>query len=540
MSVSGNISGPGGPGSGDWNLGEIPKDKEISESKNTESSGIVSGSGYDAFAEGTGKSTSKQESVIRSSIGAEFLSDSELGLCKFNKAQESASSSGKLKLTSNKSRSSRKAFMAGFKSAGTRRSYSDPGISGDKKTKGDGRVLLPSDVLESRKPKFFSPQTASLLFEGIGVPNVETWKEDPFKKSSEFLSTGASVSVPHLVSYFEALSRTSSLESVRNSWTTDYMRGGELGSLTLNFPEESALASRVQEPTTIEESSDVSDLLTSFPEPTERQSSPISSEKKEQALIKEMLLRGDETNNQKDAQGEIDEDETVEELMKQLLLSGMPPGGFPLVGGETVSGTWSGASSSEFRIPSNNQASLPTIYSSGKLSERATSYPTTLPLVTGLMQPTRINEQQGNTKSDGVINESKSGLEQTSVSSFLGEERISNPSMSSDYGKSDEKSSKNQDVTLLTSSIFAFGSSSGMSVSLENNNVTEKIDLSIGDRNKDGKGGPPNPLVYQYRSISIDPPIILRNPVYVSDSRHTLSGKPSVIEAGGDYSQGRG
>ena len=57
-----------------------------------------------------------------------------------------------------------------------------------------------------------------------------------------------------------------------------------------------------------------------------------------------------------------------------------------------------------------------------------------------------------------------------------------------------------------------------------------------------GPGGPPDPLIYQYRNVAIDPPLVLRPPQpFTYSSRFVVQGKPeasSVHDDGGGFSGG--
>lgn len=53
-----------------------------------------------------------------------------------------------------------------------------------------------------------------------------------------------------------------------------------------------------------------------------------------------------------------------------------------------------------------------------------------------------------------------------------------------------------------------------------------------------GPGAPPDPLIYQYRNVSVDPPLVLRSPQpFLSSSRFVIQGKP---EASAVRDDGRG
>lgn len=91
----------------------------------------------------------------------------------------------------------------------------------------------------------------------------------------------------------------------------------------------------------------------------------------------------------------------------------------------------------------------------------------------------------------------------------------------------------------LLGSAFLFSSQTGISVLLPVSRSMSEYKQKL-DAFK-GPGGPPDPLIYQYRNVSIDPPLVLNPPtVFGSSTRFFIQGKPEAAGVFDDQDDSQG
>lgn len=91
----------------------------------------------------------------------------------------------------------------------------------------------------------------------------------------------------------------------------------------------------------------------------------------------------------------------------------------------------------------------------------------------------------------------------------------------------------------LMSAAFLFSSQTGMSVLLPVSRSMSEYKQKLEEFK--GPGGPPDPLIYQYRNVSIDPPLVLNAPtVFGSSTRFFIQGKPEAAGVFDDQDDSQG
>ncbi|MEF9497194.1 hypothetical protein [Chlamydia sp. 04-14] len=547
MSISGNSNiSPSGPDK--WDPAIMGKQPES-----------LSGPKESVFSETRETSSRKQEAMIQSGASANYETDLQINEGKYRKTQEKASSSPKSKLRGafSKVRASVQGFLSGF---GTRASR----ISARKaEADGEGRSMLPSDMeMVSKKGNRISPEMQGFYLDASGISDtssdvsmlsLESLRSTSlasFSISREEISASETSSIASFGSF--QMARMSITESTVTAWTVNRL-GGEMISTILDPNIETSSLLRRASLVGNEGMVDLSDLenrnlSTDMRAENTSKNTKIIDSGRDAGKVEDLDLEGSgilETSAKEAEKKESREDLLKDQLalakmMESLLSSGAPASVYvPL-------GTWSGEGTS-----------FPPPKFSGTITQSYNDK--------SEHSPMGISSNQGHTdfssidKSENVVknfplfadhsekpyrfpaNPSSSdsipdlGNEGTvSFSALLDNDPVFLPVPEENPEPKYDASAGSTGFDTV-SSAYLFSSHQGISLLAPLPRSLSEYKHEVEKRK--GPGAPPDPLIYQYRNVAIDPPLIFRPPQpFASSSRLGVQGKPeaaSVHDDGG-------
>ncbi|SGA17453.1 hypothetical protein [Chlamydia abortus] len=547
MAISGNSSiSPPGPDK--WDPAIMGKQPES-----------LSGPKESIFSETKEASVKQQEAIIQSGASANYETELQINEGKYRKAQEQASFSPKSKLRGAFSKvcASVQGFLSGF---GTRASR----ISARRaEADGEGRSMLPSDMeMVSKKGNRISPEMQGFYLDASGISDSSS---DISMLSLESLCSTSlsSLSAPRddisaaetsAVVSFGAFhtARTSVTESTVNAWTINRL-GGEMISTILDPNIETSSLLRRASSVGNEGMIDLSDLenrsLSTDMRAEGSKNTKIIDSGRDAGRVEDLDLEGSgilETSAKEAEKKESREDLLKDQLalakmMESLLSSGVPTSVYV-----PFTTSWSGGSSS-----------FPPPKFSGTVAQ---SYHNKSEHV-----PVGISKNPGHTDFSS-IDRSRHIVEASSLSIDHSESRYRFPrnpvpedylpNLSQDGSASfsalsnteavffpipEENSSPKYEASAeftgydTISSAYLFPAHQGISLLAPLPRSLSEYKDQVEKRK--GPGAPPDPLIYQYRNVAIDPPLIFRAPQpFASSSRLGVQGKPeaaSVHDDGG-------
>ncbi|WP_284441543.1 hypothetical protein [Chlamydia gallinacea] len=550
ISGSGNIS-PSGPN---------PWDPSVA-GKQPESMEGTKKSVFSDVKEAT--STSKQEALAVSGQTAMYETEKTINEGKYKKTQEKASTSLKSRLRSKFSKigASIQGFLSGF---GTRASRVSARIA---ESNGEGRSMLPSSIgMVDKKNNRISPEMRGFYLDASGLgkssSDISRLSVDSLQSTSlasGWVSSGSiSASESSAIASFGPVQTTRAVTSdVVNYWTGSRLGGEMISSLLDPNVETSSLLRRAslienegmvdladlsQEnfSTSMHKSSALKNtkVLTTGEDAGKVESLEIDSS---YGIVQQSIKENEKKEMQEDL---LKEQMAMAEMMASLLTSGASstvyvPGSFLSSSGTRfppprISGTIAKSfydkkthlapgiekvkSQTDFsfggRDPGREDGSLVL----GSRSESSYRFP-----------------REVITTEEETVNH-----EQSTV--FLNDRTVNNifdpvPEQSSleKYDASAASSGMN-----TVSSAYLFSAERGVAFLAPTPVSLDEYKYEI-DHHK-GPGGPPDPLIYQYRNVAIDPPLVLRPPQpFTYSSRFVVQGKPeasSVHDDGGGFSGG--
>ncbi|AAP05197.1 hypothetical protein [Chlamydia caviae] len=548
MAISGNSNiSPSGPDK--WDPAIMGKQPES-----------LSGPKESIFSETQEASSRKQEAMIQSGATANYETDLQINEGKYRKTQEKASSSPKSKLRGSfsKVRASIQGFLSGF---GTRASR----VSARKaEAGGEGRSMLPSDMeMVGKKGNRISPEMQGFYLDASGISDTSS---DVSKLSLESLrstSLGSLSGLREDISAAETSSiasfgsfqtaRTPITESTVTAWTVNRL-GGEMISTILDPNIETSSLLRRASLVGNEGMVDLSDLenrslsTDTRAENTSKNTKIIDSGR-DAGKLEEVDLEGSgilETATKEAEKKESREDLIKDQLalakmMESLLASGAPSSVYVPLGA-----TWSGGSTN-----------FPAPKFSGTVIHSYNDKPQHSPI--------GISSNQGHTNfssphiSGNMVKVSPTFTEHSEkpyrfplhpssddrVPDLTDEGAVSFSALSdvdpvfSPVSEENPVPRYNPSAGAMgfdtVSSAYLFSSHQGMSLLAPLPRSLSEYKHEVEKRK--GPGAPPDPLIYQYRNVAIDPPLIFRSPQpFASSSRLGVQGKPeaaSVHDDGG-------
>ncbi|EPP36822.1 hypothetical protein [Chlamydia avium] len=556
VSGSGNIS-PSGPNNWDPSIHEnTPESTEGTK-------GLV-------FSDSRANSTDRQEAVVMSGTTATYETEKTINEGKYKKTQEKASTSTQSRLRSKFSRvsASIQGFLSGF---GTRASRVSARIA---EANGEGRSMLPSSMdMVGSKNNRISPEMRGFYLDASGLgessSDISRLSIDSLQSTSlsttELLSSvdeKISASTASSISSFGSVQTAREVNSLTvESWTRSRL-GGEMISSLLDPNVETSSLLRRASVVSNEGMIDLSDLgqenlSTSMSSSSSSMSSSSSS--RNTKIISTGEDAGKIESVDVDSSGmvqqsikENEKKELQEDILKeQLALAGM-----------MASLLTSGESSSVY-VPvdpavSSSGTSFPAPKISGtikKFYDKKTHLP---PGIENVKSQTNFSSDNTFSRMDssallGARSESAyrfpkdSGLQEGEIfnnseegaTSFVDDtgDRVFDPVPDRSSFQKYDSSATSTEFSAI-SSAYLFPADRGMS-------LLSPTPISVDDYKRElsyhkGPGGPPDPLIYQYRNVSVDPPLILRSPQpFSSSSRISVQGKPeaaSVHDDGGGFS----
>ena len=530
MSVSG--SGNVSPATPDFDPSILMGKQAASANAAKESSGA---------ARPSETSSAEQQAIISSGVELDYVSDLQQSEGKYKKTLDKTSQSPKAKLKGNfsKVRAGTQGFLTGF---GTRAAR----ISARKaEANGEGMSMIPSQMeYVKKKGNRVSPEMQNFYLgaSGFGVQSSDISPTTESSLGATSLSASPSltslhdpVSVEHLsagevtaLASFNPTIRAASLnEHTIKTWTESRLGGEMVSSLLDPNVETSSLLRRA--PTVNNEGMiDVSDMG--------NQSASVSMEGLVNSVVDEPSSAEGE---KKKEELSLEEMAAMAKMMAALLSSGQEMTFF-------VASSTPGTGSTQFPAPKFSGI-IPHNFSKKErvediwgqdVSSKSISFDTreersVIPLpTTGLHEEASYRFPMGESPWD--VNEIPFAVQQSAV--FPAE----NTNVSQDwvpkesaekFNVSAEKSGND-----VISSAYQFPSHLGMA-------ALAPTPLSVNDYKKEvdhrkGPGGPPDPLIYQYRNVAVDPAIIFQTPSPFSvSSRFSVQGKPGVFAVYDDNEQ---
>ncbi|WP_083588466.1 type III secretion system effector protein [Chlamydia trachomatis] len=481
----------------------------------------------------TETSAAEQQALISSGTELDYVTDLQQSEGKYKKTLDKTSKSPKTKLKGNfsKVRAGTKGFLTGF---GTRASR----ISARKaENNGEGMSMIPSQMeYVKKKGNRVSPEMQNFYLgaSGLWSPTSDVSSITENCLGATALSTTPllttmqdPVSIEHLSSgeitalaSFNPNVRTASLnEQTINAWTEARL-GGEMVSTLLDPNIETSSLLRRAPTVSNEGMVDVSDMG--------NQTTSLSMEGLVNTVVDDPASAEEE---KKTGELSLEEMAAMAKMMAALLSSGQgmavfiasstPSSGLtqfpePKFSGtiphhfskkednETIWGLDSQIGSIAFDTRRENNASpLPTT----SLHEEA-SY--RFPVGEA---PLDVNEIPFAIQHSTVFSKETANTEQALIQNeSLGEIPVSAEVVGQD----------------TVSSAYQFPSHLGMAVLASVPLSTEDYKTAVEHRK--GPGGPPDPLIYQYRNVAVDPAIIFQSPSPFSvSSRFSVQGKPEAV-----------
>ncbi|WP_348663998.1 hypothetical protein [Chlamydia vaughanii] len=548
MAISGNSNiSPSGPNNWDPSIsGKQPEP--------------LPGAKESVFSGTKAASSSKQEALVKSGATANYETDLTINEGKYKKTQEKASSSPKSKLRGafSKVRAGVQGFLSGF---GTRASRVSARWA---EANGEGRSMLPSDMdIVKKKGNRISPEMQGFYLDASGFTGTSS---DISKLSLESLQA-TSLSTPLLSASREDISasETSSVASFGsfqmarsvtpetvNSWTVSRL-GGEMVSTLLdpNIETSSLLrrASVVGNEGMVDLSNlDQATLSTDMRSASASKNTKIIDSGRDAGTVEEITV--DASGVLKESAEEAEKKEVSSDVLKEqmalakmrasLLASGVPVS----VYASSESGWASSATS--FPPPkisgtiSQNYSDTSKHVSPGIADSKGDTHFSPLEKSMGMVKSLPTSESRSEnsyrfpedpvSRADSMLpSEGASSFSETKVA-----ERVFFPVPEENPSPEYVASAMDTGSDTISSS-YLFSSHQGMALLAPLPRSTSEYKEHL--EKKKGPGGPPDPLIYQYRNVSIDPPLVLRPPQpFASSSRFSVQGKPeaaSVHDDGG-------
>ncbi|WP_375793351.1 hypothetical protein O1W69_04425 [Chlamydia sp. 12-01] len=553
MAISGNSNiSPSGPDK--WDPAIMGKQPES-----------LSGPKESVFSETKGASSRKQEAIIQSGASANYETDLQINEGKYRKTQEKASSSPKSKLRGafSRVRASIQGFLSGF---GTRASR----ISARKaEADGEGRSMLPSDMeMVGRKGNRISPEMQGFYLDASGISDtssdvsmlslesLRSTSMASFSISREDISAAETSSIASFGSF--QMARTSITESTVTAWTVNRL-GGEMISTILDPNIETSSLLRRASLVGNEGMVDLSDLenrnlSTDMREESISKNTKIIDSGRDIGKLEDVDLEGSgilETSEKEAEKKESREDLLKDQLALAKMMESLLSAGAPASVYVPLGATWSEGSTS-FLPPkfsgtvvqsyndkpehspmgiSSNQGHtyFSPIDKSGDMvktfplsmdhSEKLYRFPADLP----------SNENILDLSNEGAV----------SFSALANEDPVFSPVPEENPAPKYDASAGSTGFDTV-SSAYLFSSHQGISLLAPLPRSLSEYKHEIEHRK--GPGAPPDPLIYQYRNVAVDPPLIFRPPQpFASSSRLGVQGKPeaaSVHDDGGGFGGG--
>lgn len=491
-----------------------------------------------------GKTAHTEESVLRSAVLSDSLTEAELKKSKWKDAVDTTGRTGRLKYKWNKVKSSMRAFISGFEK---RRPVGN--LKSRAKNSADSIGMFVKNKTTSSLPTSFSTgnkretnvsqEMLSLYMDGIELGDLETdngikgQESNPVSISTSPLLTNMLINNPVMATEVSRIPVTAASYSTLNS-IVDY---GQYATFDPSAVESQVLFRRLDILT--DSSSDK--LSTSFINPkkiVEEEASLEELNTDSEVQQSKGMESGEKTNNsgaiRKKKTSEKSSTNKKQELNKKFqFFKELPPKGLPLLeGGET--GAWGGSSHASFRLPQTGHEPIPVVnFSSwGKKNKKFLNSVSSEESIsftdTGFLANSRYL-QEVNTGMSAVADEGNnfSGI---STEPFLQRNFSKELSMSQ---RSLNQPNADREGEYLVSSAYSFAGFSGFAAESMQKREEEKL---LAEQQKAATSA--NVLVYQYRTLGLEPPLILRRPSsYASSKRPYIVGKPSAEEAHNEQDQ---
>ncbi|ACZ33308.1 conserved hypothetical protein [Chlamydia pneumoniae LPCoLN] len=505
-------------------------------------------------------SAAKQESLVRSGSTGMYATESQINKAKYRKAQDRSSTSPKSKLkgTFSKMRASVQGFMSGFGSRASRVSAKRASDSGE------GTSLLPTEMdVALKKGNRISPEMQGFFLDASGMGgsssdisqlSLEALKSSAFSGARSLsLSSSESSSVASFGSFQKAIEPMS--EEKVNAWTVARLGGEMVSSLLDPNVETSSLVRRAMA-TGNEGMIDLSDLG------QEEVSTAMTSPRAVEGKVKVSSSDSPEanptgipnSNTLERAEKEAEKQESREQLSEdQMMLAramaGLLTGAAPQ---EVLSNSvWSGPST--VFPPPKFSGTLPTQRSGDKSKhkspgiEKSTNHTNFSPLREGTVKSAEVKslphpESMYRFPKDSIVSREEPEAVVKESTAFKNPENSSQNFLpiaeESVFPK--ESGTGGALGSDAVSSSYHFLAQRGVSLLAPLPRATDDYKEKL-EAHK-GPGGPPDPLIYQYRNVAVEPPIVLRSPQpFSGSSRLSVQGKPeaaSVHDDGGGGNSG--
>lgn len=493
-----------------------------------------------------GKTTHTEESVLRSAVLSDNLTEAEFKKSKWKDAIDTTGRLGKLKYKWNKVKSSMHAFISGFDKrrpvgnlkSRAKNAANSIGMFIKNKTNSS---LPTSCYVGNKRDSNVSQEMLSLYMDGIELGDLE----NNAIQGQESNATSISIS-PLLTSFpINNVVNSNGIESLQipanaSSYSTlnSIVNYGQYAKFNPSEVESQALFRRLA---ILQNSENLDTIKTSFISPKQiveeevfqknldansevQQSEGVEGEGKanNNGVIRKKSNIGRSSSNKK------------QEIKKKFqFFKNIPPRGLPLLSGG-MTGAWGASSHSSFRLPQSGHQIIPVVnfsswgkknrrfLNSSQLEDTVFFTDTDTVFVTNSRSHQEVNTGMSDVDDDDFII--------TSTTPFLQRSPSKELSMSQ---RSLNRLNDNQDEDYLVSSAYSFAGFSGFAAESMQKKEEEQL---LAEQQRAAIFA--NVLVYQYRTIGLNPPIVLRKPSsYASYERPYVVGKPSAEEAHNEQNQ---
>ncbi|EPP35700.1 hypothetical protein CP10139811_0067 [Chlamydia ibidis] len=551
MSISGN-NNIGPSNLNNWDPAIVEKQASaLSDSRKTE------------FVETSSTSVKKHEAVAESSSGllANYESDLAINKGKYDRAQASTSARSKFRGAFCKIRASLQGFLSGF---GTRASRVSARRAMDN---GEGMSMLPSTMdMVKKKGNRISPEMQGFYLDASGFGGssssiahvkLENLSSTSFSRHQDTaLAPITSSQLSSIVAFSGQRKDISPItDATVTAWTIERL-GGEMVPTLLDPNAETSSLLRRASGIENEGMVDLSDLEhehSSTDMSVSRLKGVKSSESKDankEEAIHEgsgILEESAREAEKKESRDDLLKDQMAIAKMMESIVSSNTYGTIYLGSGQSI---WSGGSVTQFPAP---KISGTIIQSVPKKTHKAvgieSSDPSTVFSPNYNEDIKRVNYSVGSERTENEYRFPK----EIGTDVFTNTKQIqsstqfrSRENISQNFSLVPEKSPlPKYDASAISagsdtiSSSYMFLSHQGVSLlaPLPKSNEEYKIDL----QKHKGPGAPPDPLIYQYRNVAIDPPLIFNPPkVFASSSRLGIQGKPGAADVHNDAGSNSG
>lgn len=553
MAVSGNSNiSPSGPSK--WDPTIMGKQPES-----------LSGPKETVFSETKETFSKKLESMTQSGVAANYETELQINEGKYKKTQEKASTSPKEKLKGSfsKVRASLQGFLLGF---GTRASRVS---ARQAEANGEGRSMLPSDMeMVSRKGNRISPEMQSFYLDASGISDsssdISKLSLDSLRSTSlpSLQVTGENVNAAakSALASFSVfhMDRAVKTESEVAAWTINRL-GGEMVSTILDPNIETSSLLRRASLVGNEGMVDLSDLdnrglSTDTRTESSSKNTKIIDSGRNAGKVEVLDLEGSGIlqNSAKEAEKKESQEDLLKEqlalakMMESLLSSGVSASVYAPIGASV----WAGGNTSF--PPPKFSGTLTLSYNDkpehapiGISNNESNTRFVSVDKIGGEVKTSSLSVDHNEnpyrfpanpTPSDSIPDVSSE--KETSFSSLSNSDSVFSPvpeeNPSPKYGAS--AGSAGYDTV---SSAYMFSLQQGVSLLAPLPRSLSEYKQEVED--KKGPGAPPDPLIYQYRNVAIDPPLIFRSPqLFAASSRLGVQGKPEAASVHDDGSGNSG